>query len=351
MTTRAPKLRVVQWTTGKTGTAAVRGLVGHPALELVGCYAYSPDKVGQDVGTLAGIEPIGIIATDDIDALLALRPDCVSYMPFRPNFDHIERILESGVNIVTTMYMLAGSGYGEDVHQRIAAACERGRSSLYTSGVYPGHVAMTALAASAMCTRIDRVSLLESLDMSGYANEKMFRAMSIGLQPDDPAAPGMIEANCGSFKEQIRVLGHALAVDIEEIRFTAEFAAANQDTDFGFMKLEKGQIAGFKGIIAGICGGRSVIECRFVWKVGHDMTPNWPTEEGYVIQIEGDPGVQVRLQPLAGAHFAAGGPTAMAAVNAIPQVVAAPPGIVNHADLPFVTGRHLLTRTSPNVVG
>src|SRR5689334_13238135 len=73
-------LRVVQWTTGKTGSAAVRGIVGHPMLDLVGCYAYSPEKVGQDIGVLAGLNPIGVAATDDIDALLALRPDCVSYM-------------------------------------------------------------------------------------------------------------------------------------------------------------------------------------------------------------------------------------------------------------------------------
>jgi 2,4-diaminopentanoate dehydrogenase len=31
-------------------------------------------------------------------------------------------------------------------------------------------------------------------------------------------------------------------------------------------------------------------------------------------------------------------------VNAIPQVCAAPPGIVNHRDLPFVKGAHLLMR-------
>ena len=342
--TSGRKLRVVQWTTGKTGSAAVRGLVGHPALELVGCFAYSPEKAGQDVGTLVGIDPIGVTATDDVEALLALRPDCVSYMAYRPDFDHLERILESGVNIVTTMYMLAGDGYGEEARQRLAAACERGGASLYATGVYPGHMGMTVLAASAMCTRIDRVSLLESLDMSGYANERMFRAMSIGLDPADPAAPGMIEANCGSFKEQIRVMAAALAVELDEVRFTAEFGAANNDIDFGFMTLEKGQIAGFKGVIAGVSQGRSVIECRFVWKLGHDLTPNWPTDDGYILELEGDPGVRVQLSPIGSAHFASAGPTAMPAVNAIPQVVAAAPGIVNHAELPFVTGRHLVGR-------
>ena len=144
--------RVVQWTTGKTGTAAVRGMVGHPELDLVGCYAYSADKVGQDVGVLCGLEPIGVIATDDIDALLALKPDCVSYMPYRPDFDHVVRILESGVNVVTTMYRLAGTGYGDDVLERIEDAAQRGQSSLYASGIYPGHAPMVGLAASAMCT-------------------------------------------------------------------------------------------------------------------------------------------------------------------------------------------------------
>jgi hypothetical protein len=60
-----------------------------------------------------------------------------------------------------------------------------------------------------MCTRIDCVSVLESLDMSGYANEQMFRAMGIDRALDDPEAPVLVEAACGSFKEQIRVMADA----------------------------------------------------------------------------------------------------------------------------------------------
>jgi len=346
----ADPLRVVQWTTGKTGSAAVRGMVGHPALELVGCYAYSPEKVGQDVGTLAGIEPIGLRATDDIDALLALAPECVSYMPFRPDFDHVVRILESGSNLVTTMYMFAGVGYGEDVTLRLDDAARRGQSSLYASGIYPGHAPMVALAASAMCTRIDCISVLESLDMSGYANEQMFRAMSIDRAVDDPEAPTMIEANCGSFKDQIRVMAQALAVELDEIRFEVEFGAANHTTDFGFMTVQQGNISGYKGVLSGMHGGRAVVQCKFVWKLGHDMTPNWPVEDGYVLEIEGDPSVRVRLEPI-GPHFDGATTTAMPVVNAIPAVVAAPPGIVNRMDLPFVKGTHLLTRADPVRVG
>ena len=335
------RLRVVQWTTGKTGAAAVRGMAGHPVLDLVGCYAYSPDKVGHDVGELCGIDPLGITATDDIDALLSLEPDCVSYMPYRPDFDHLVRILESGSNVVTTMYMLSGSGYGEEPTRAIREAALEGRASLYSSGIYPGHAPMLALAASAMCRRIDRLSVLESLDISDYANEQMFRAMGFDLTTEDPRASETLEASCGSFKDQIGVLAGALGIRIEEIRFTAEFATANRTTDFGFMTLQEGHIAGFRGVVAGILAGRSVIECQFVWKLGEDMAPDWPVTRGYVIDIQGDPDVRVKLESPSG-YFDGATTTAMPCVNAIPAVCAAPPGIVNQMDLPFVRGAHLI---------
>lgn len=334
MTTR----RVVQWTTGKTGRAAVRAMVDHPGIELVGCYAWSPDKVGRDVGELCDLDPIGLVATDDIDALLALRPDCITYLPYRPDIDHVVRILEAGVNIVTTLYMLAGAGYGDDVAARIEAAAHAGGASLYASGVYPGHAPLVALATSAMCRRIDRITVLESLDMSGYANEKMFRSMGIDLPVDAPEAPGLVEQSCGSFRDQIGVMAIALGLELDEVAFEAHFATADHDTDLGYMTVRQGHIAGFKGVVSGIVDGRSMIECQFVWKLGEAMTPNWPVEAGYVIEIHGDPSVRCRLEPI-GPHFDGATTTAMPAVNAIPDVCDAAPGIVNRMALPLVRYR------------
>ncbi len=332
-------LRVVQWTTGRTGAAAVRGMIGHPVIELVGGYAYSPDKVGRDLGVLCGADPLGIAVTSDVDALLALEPDCVSYMPYRPDFDHLVRILESGANVVTTMYMLAGEGYGPEPTKRLRDACVRGRSSLYASGIYPGHAPMVALAASAMCRRIHRISVLESLDISGYANEQMFRAMGFDLALDDPEAVVHCEASCGSFKDQVPVMAEALALSLDAVGFSAQFAEAAQTTDLGFMTLHEGRIAGIRGTVSGLRDGQSVIECSFVWKLGEDMTPNWPVTHGYVVEIEGDPGVRCTLGPT-GDHWDGATTTAMPVVHAIPAVCAAPAGIVNHMELPFVRGSH-----------
>jgi hypothetical protein len=337
----ADRLRVIQWTTGKTGSAAVRALATHPTLELVGCYAYAPEKVGRDVGELCGVGPIGVRATDDVDALLALEPDCVSYMPYRPDFGHLELILSSGTNVVTTMYMLAGTGYGAEPTARIAGAARRGGSSLYASGVYPGHASMVALAASAMCARIDRISVLESLDMSGYANAEMFRSMGIGLAPDDPQAPKAVLAACGSFRDQVVVMARALAVELDAIDLEVHFATADARSDLGYMAVEQGRIAGIKGVVSGRLLGRPVVECQFVWKLGSGMTPEWPVERGYVIEIEGDPGVRCRLEPL-GDHFDGATTTAMPVIHAIPAVCAAPPGIVNLGQLPLVVGAQVI---------
>lgn len=331
-------LRVVQWTTGKTGCAAVQGVVAHPELDLVGCYAWSPDKVGRDVGVLCGIAAIGVTATADVDELLALRPDCVVYTAYRPDFDHLERILDAGVNVVTTMYMLAGDGYGEDASRRIRSAALRGGSSLYAAGIYPGHAPTVALATSAMCRTIDRLSVLESLDIQEYANEQMFRAMGFDREADDPTVADAVEASCGSFKDQVKVLATALGSRVDSVEFRAEVAVADEDTDFGFMTLRKGHVAGLQGVVAAVRGGQAVVECRFVWKLGERMTPNWPVTNGYVIEIEGDPGVRCKLEPLEG-HFPGATTTAMPIVNAIPAACAAPPGIVNNGELPFVRGR------------
>ncbi len=105
-------IRVVQWTTGNVGKRSVRAVVGHADLDLVGCYAWSADKVGRDVGELCDIDPIGVTATDDIDALLALKPDCVVYNPMWQDAGELVRILESGANVVSTAAFINGNSLG-----------------------------------------------------------------------------------------------------------------------------------------------------------------------------------------------------------------------------------------------
>ncbi len=71
--------RVIQWGTGIVGKLALRATIGRPDLELVGLVVNSEDKVGRDAGELCGLPPVGVTATNDIDAALTADADVVSY--------------------------------------------------------------------------------------------------------------------------------------------------------------------------------------------------------------------------------------------------------------------------------
>src|SRR5262245_53009011 len=95
--------RVIQWATGGVGRAALEAVLDRPDLDLVGCWVHAAGKDGTDVGTLAGRDPVGVAATTDVDALLALDADCVVYSPLFADPDVVERILASGKNVVTPL--------------------------------------------------------------------------------------------------------------------------------------------------------------------------------------------------------------------------------------------------------
>ena len=334
-------IKVVQWTTGVVGKPSVRAIVAHPLLQLVGCYCHAADKVGKDVGTLCGMEPLGITASNDIDALLALKPDCVSYMPQFPNVDEMEKILASGCDIVSTAYFMTGTQFGKDEVARLRAATIKGGSSIYGGGVNPGHANVIALVASAGCSRIDKISVLESVDATPYESAGTWTAIGFGLPVDDPSAPPLAERAMPSFKEAVEMMANALKIDVDEIRFDVEYAAATEDVDLGYMKIGKGCISGLRCCWSARVNGKAVIELKVAWKLGTKLSPNWPVEEGWLIEIQGHPNIRCKYQQTGGTRdFDPATLTAMPMIHAIPHVYAAAPGIITADQLPLVTGAY-----------
>ena len=133
-------LRVIQWSTGNAGTPALRGIIRHPGLELVGVHAHSPEKIGKDAAELCGLdEPSGVIATDDAEALLALDADCVCYTArgetrIREAVSDLSRILESGKNVVNTsiVSLVYPPFASPKLCEVLEKACRSGGSTLFT---------------------------------------------------------------------------------------------------------------------------------------------------------------------------------------------------------------------------
>jgi 2,4-diaminopentanoate dehydrogenase len=340
-------IRVVQWTTGIVGRSAVKTVVARPDLELAGCFAYSADKVGKDVGALCDMEDLGIVATDDFDAILAAKPDCVLYMPLQWDVDAMVRLLEAGVNIVSTANFITGRSYGDADMARLDAAAKKGGVSLYGSGINPGLANVLGLVATAVCRQVDRVSVLESVDATAYASAETWYSLGFGSTPD---TPGLVEQAKGRslvFLDAVEMMADALQAPLDEVRYDAEFAVATEDLDLGYMKIDKGAICALKGQWSGIVGGKSVIELGLLWRLGYSMEPDWPVEDGYVIEVDGIPNVRARYEIVYPASLTDFGiTTANPAVNAVPAVVAARPGIVTADELPLVTAAGLVAGTA-----
>jgi hypothetical protein len=337
-------LRVVQWTTGNVGKRSVRAVVGHPDLELVGCYAWSPDKVGRDVGELCGIDPVGVTATDDVDALMALRPDCVVYNPMWPSTEDMVRILDAGVNVVSTAAFIDGSARKGD-RDRIADACERGGSSIFGTGISPGWVELMGIAAANICDRIDKITIDEASDTTLYDSPETELPAGFGRPIDDPELPGMAAEGTAVFGEAVAMVADALAIELDEIVCVAEYAQTTADVVMDSWTIPAGHVAGVAASWQGRVGDRTVVELNVRWKKGQTLDPDWQIEEGHVVTIDGRPTVRMRLEYLPPPDFEATTfadfmvlgmiMTAMPAINAIGHVVAARPGIVTYTDLPL----------------
>src|SRR5262245_40254238 len=344
-------IRVVQWTTGNVGKRSVRAVLTQPDLDLVGCYAWSDDNAGRDVGELCGLDPIGVAATNDVDALLALKPDCVIYNPMWHDTDEVIRILEAGVNVVSTAAFINGRGLGAD-RDRIAAACERGQSSMFGTGVSPGFAELLAIVTATICDRVDKVTVSESADTTLYDSPATELPAGFGRPIDDPELPAMTAQGTAVFGEAVALVADALGVELDEIVCEAEYAQTTEDLDLGSWSIAKGCVAGLAASWQGRVGGRTIVDLNVRWKKGTALEPNWAIEDGWVIQIDGRPTVTTKIGFLPPPDFEATTfqdfmvlgmiMTAMPAVYAIPRVVDAAPGIVTYVDLPLVLPRGLV---------
>jgi len=341
--------RVVQWTTGNVGRRSVVAISAHPGLELVGCFAWSPDKVGRDVAQLCGLErPLGIQATNDRAALLALRPDCVVYNPKWPDVEELVAILEAGINVVTTAAFITGHALGAD-RQRIVDACDRGSSSIFGSGMNPGMANLLGIVSAGICDRIDSVTITESVDSTGYDSPETELPVGFARPLDDPDLPAMTESGTAVFGDAVRLVADALGVELDDIVFEAEYARTTQDLDLGSWSIAADHVAGVSISWQGRRDGRTVVALNARWRKGEHLDPDWSIEHGYIVDIQGRPCVRTKLEVYPPPDFQATSfsdymvlgmiMTALPAVNAIPQVCAARPGIVTYLDVPLVTGR------------
>ena len=354
-------LRVVAWSTGTVGKHAIAGILARPELELVGVWVSSDAKDGKDVGEICGTEPLGITATQDKAALLALAPDCVVHTamtdadPFGA-LDLFAEMLAAGVNVVSSGPVFLQYPYGvipDDMLDRLIRAAAEGGASLHVNGIDPGFANdVLPLVMTSLSQRIDQVRVSEIADYSTYfqpfVNNELY---GFGKPVDDVPylfSPGIISLAWGSV---VRIIAAGLGVTLDEpLGESVEFAEADRDYETVSGPVPKGTRCAVRFRVIGNVGGEPRIVLEHVTRTHPEQRPDWPQPAGgdgcYRVEITGEPMMTVDFQHKGenGDHNVSGMiTTAMRLVNCVQPVVAAPPGLVTALDLMQVTGRDLMT--------
>lgn len=331
-------LRIIQWTTGKVGKLALRAILDDPRLDLVGVYAWSPDKVGTDAGTLCGRPPCGVSATNDLDALIALEADAVLYTPFMADLDHVLPLLEAGADVVSTnLFFNVGGGVRGKTKERLEAACARGNSSLYITGVSPGWINTMVIAMTGVCRDVRTVSILETGDCSVYESAETWESMGISLTGVTPQITDTAKLWMMPAKEAVERMAYALEYTLDDVEFFLNYATASQTVDLGYMTIGKGTNAAVEVGWNGKLGDRTVIQMKFRWYLTKHLNEDWDfSDDHYRVVIDGEPGIDTRMRFIAPDHWGNhewDTMTALPAVNAIFNVKAARPGVLHLADV------------------
>lgn len=345
--------RVVQFSTGNVGQHSLKAIIGRPDLELVGVHAASPNKVGRDAAELCGLtEPTGVIATDDIDALIALEPDCVVYTAqaeTRPMeaVEQLAKLLAAGINVVgSSMVWLVTPRQADDwLTGPLEKACEEGNSSLYVNGIDPGFSGDTEVhSALSLVTRATSVLVQEIFDYANYDDyEFTGKSMGFGLKADDEQPmfflPGVLTTMWGG---PIRNLADQLGIELDEVRQRIEPWYTDQRIECKLCTVEPGGMAAVKFAVEGVRDGVPVITMEHITRLTEVSAPEWefpPVGKPGVhrVVVEGEPRVELNTHvsdPLLDVTEAGCVSTAARVVNVIDWVCDAPKGLIAVEDIP-----------------
>jgi hypothetical protein len=349
--------RVIQWSTGNVGKLALRAILHNPELELAGLWVSSTQKEGRDAGELCGMPPVGVKATTDADALLAMQADCVSYnatADLRPGeaTDDLCRILESGKNVVSTSIvpLVYPPAANPDVVARLEEACRKGGTSCYTNGIDPGFAndALPILLMSA-CEKVRSVRVMEIVNYATYNQPTvLFDTMGFAKPMDHTPlllVPGVLTLAWGS---TIHMLAAALGATLDGIEEKVERRPADAAFTIPPGPVPAGTMSALRFEVQGMVKGRPAVIVEHVTRLRDEDAPDWPKPTGsgcYRIQIEGSPSItcELTLEGEDGDHNTGGlVATAARVLNAIPAVCAAKPGLLSPLDLPLYSARGLL---------
>lgn len=340
--------KVFQWSAGGVGKTTARAAIERESLALVGLHVFSESKAGVDIGELVGAAPQGIAATRDIESIKKSDADVVIHTPLpslvageNPDQDIEDfcELLAAGKNVITVVGYMYPKVYGPELVGRLESACQAGGSTFHSTGLNPGWMGdLLPLTISALCERIDHIHVQEVSRFDQYASpEIMFGAMGFNATPQEfeEKIAGQKRWLDGLFAESVQMVADALDMGVTEIKSSLETELADRDLEVAAGTVRAGTVAAQHWRWSGMAEGKEVIAHETVWRIHPDVAPTWISGSNW-IRFKGRPNINFEIESDFAFMDDGGIATGMHAMNAIPEVVAAEPGIKTFLDLPWI---------------
>jgi hypothetical protein len=342
------KYRVIQWATGTVGKVALKHFIENPTIELVGVLVTNPEKVGKDAGELVGLAPTGVIATNDVEKIIALDADCVLFAGLMQDLELYCRLLRSGKNVISPAGPFFPTERFRAEFDKIEAACRDGGTSFHGCGIHPGFSGdLLPLTLTRLMDRVDRIEITEVIDK--LRNPMIYiEVMGFGRDPAELLAkPSRSAAAPYIFAQSMTMLVEGLGKKIEKLTTKLEVATAKKDIPYPNGVIRAGTVAGQHYEWTAWVDGAPLVVYHFFWTMGDDIDPKWDNGDScYRVVIKGNPPLELRLmggmeadgrRPFHGLPW-----TGLLGATVVAQVCEAKPGVITHLDLGVVQPRGLV---------
>jgi hypothetical protein len=332
--------RVIQWATGSIGRTCLRAVLDSDDCELVGLYVYSDRKLGRDAGSIARREDTGVVATSDIEEVLALDADVVIHtarlqLPYSHHDSDICRLLRSGKNVITTAGHHYPAAHGSDRAEMFLAACREGGTTLYGAGISPGFIGeRLALTLASTSLSFDTLTIDEVFDASGMVSpDFVFTVMGMGHTPDAVLSgplPGLYRT---LYSETLSFMADSLGLTdyILEPDHHVELAEKDLEARAGLIKKDTVVATEWRWHV--VISNRRRLTLAIVWTMDPSL-PRYAGRPHWHLRLSGKPELTLSLDlhdPTDAGVRTTGGQYAVAGLvmNALPVVVAAAPGLLS----------------------
>ena len=328
------QIRVLQWGLGAMGSGMARLALKKSGLKIVAAVDGYEGYNGKDLGEILGVEKTGVIVTNQPETVLDKEKVDVVVIATtswtEKQMPDLRKILKAGINCISIAEeMSTPEAQNPELAKELDELAKANGVSILGTGVNPGYVLdLMVVMLTGGCHEVERIEASRVNDLSPYGPTVM-ETQGVGTSPEAFRAgveAGTIVGHVG-FPESIRMISDAIGLGVDRIEEIREPIVSTVRRETPHVVVEPGMVAGCAHIGIGYRDDKEIIRLIHPQQV-HPQLEGQDT--GDYINIYGKPEVHMAITP----EYAGGIATQGIAVNMIPHIFAATPGLKRMIDMP-----------------